>query len=72
MTLDGPKKTVIAALSVVVFMGGLAWAAVPLYGLFCRVTGYGGETGVANAGPDVILDKTLMVRLDASLDRGMP
>lgn len=72
MTLDGPKKTVIAALSVVVFMGGLAWAAVPLYGLFCRVTGYGGETGVANAGSDVILDKTIKVRFDASLERGMP
>jgi cytochrome c oxidase assembly protein subunit 11 len=34
---------------VVLFMGALAWAVVPLYDWFCRVTGYGGATSVASA-----------------------
>ena len=65
-------RTAAQLVSVVVLMGGLAWASVPLYDLFCRVTGYGGATSVAEAGSDVILDETITVRFDASLDRDMP
>jgi cytochrome c oxidase assembly protein subunit 11 len=50
----------------------LAWASVPFYDWFCRVTGFGGETGVADAGSDVILDQTITIRFDASLERDMP
>jgi cytochrome c oxidase assembly protein subunit 11 len=57
---------------VVLLMGALAWASVPLYDWFCRVTGYGGTTGVAETGSDVILDQTIKVRFDASLERDMP
>ena len=39
-------------------MGALAWASVPLYDWFCRVTGYGGETSTATAGSDEILERT--------------
>ena len=39
--LAGPQKTVVQTLSLVVFMGGLAWAAVPFYDWFCRGTGFG-------------------------------
>jgi cytochrome c oxidase assembly protein subunit 11 len=53
-------------------MGGLAWASVPFYDWFCRVTGFGGATNIAEAGSDVILDQTIKVRFDASLDRDMP
>ncbi|WP_371156593.1 cytochrome c oxidase assembly protein [Jannaschia sp. 2305UL9-9] len=56
----------------VVGMGSLGWAAVPLYDLFCRVTGYGGTTAQASAGSDVVLDRTVLVRFDASRERGMP
>jgi cytochrome c oxidase assembly protein subunit 11 len=55
-----------------VAMLGLGYAAVPLYDLFCRVTGFGGVTGVASQGSDTILDKTITVRFDASKERGMP
>lgn len=72
MTLDGPRKTVLQTVAVVVFMGGLAWASVPFYDWFCRVTGFGGATDVAEAGPEDILDQTIKVRFDASLDRDMP
>lgn len=70
--MDGKQKTVFASLGVIVFMGMMAWAAVPLYSLFCQVTGYGGATDVAEAGSDLILDKTIKVRFDASKERGMP
>lgn len=72
MRLDGKQKTVIAALGVVVFMGAMAWAAIPLYSWFCRVTGYGGTTSVAEAGADEVLDRTITVRFDGSTEKGMP
>ncbi|WP_368344283.1 cytochrome c oxidase assembly protein [Pelagovum sp. HNIBRBA483] len=71
-TLEGPQKTAVQAVGVVVLMGSLAWASVPFYDWFCRVTGFGGVTNVAEAGSDVILDQTIKVRFDASLERDMP
>lgn len=70
--LQGPQRTVVQTVSVVVLMGGLAWASVPFYDWFCRVTGFGGATNVAETGSDVILDETIKVRFDASLERDMP
>ena len=72
MALQGPQKTVVQLVGVVVVMGALSWAAVPFYDWFCRVTGFGGVTGVASQGSDTILDKTITVRFDASKERGMP
>lgn len=65
-------KTVWKLVAVVVLMGGLGFASVPLYNLFCRVTGFGGTTSVAEQGSDVILDRTILIRFDASLDENMP
>lgn len=48
------------------FMVGMAFAAVPLYDLFCRVTGFAGTTAVAEAESDTVLDQTVKVRFDAS------
>ncbi len=72
MALSGPQKTVAQTVSVVILMGGLAWASVPFYDWFCRVTGYGGATGVAEAGADTVLDQTITIRFDGSRERGMP
>ncbi len=71
MALTGPKKTVIQLVTVVLVMGGLSWASVPFYDWFCRVTGFGGQPGVAETQSDEILDQTIKVRFDASLDRDM-
>jgi cytochrome c oxidase assembly protein Cox11 len=49
MSLAPTTRTALQAVGVVVTMGSLAWASVPLYDWFCRVTGYGGATGVAEA-----------------------
>jgi len=64
-------RTVWALLGVASFMGALAFASAPLYNLFCRVTGFGGTTNVADAGSDEILDRTMLIRFDASLARDM-
>lgn len=72
MAMDRNTKTVMRLVAVGVTMGALAWASVPLYDWFCRVTGYGGETNVADLGSDEILDRTIKIRFDASNERGFP
>jgi cytochrome c oxidase assembly protein subunit 11 len=69
MALKGPQKTVVQLVALVVTMGALSWASVPFYDWFCRVTGFGGVTGVASAGSDRVLDQTIKVRFDASKAR---
>ena len=69
---EGPTRTAAQASAVVVLMGSLSWASVPFYDWFCRVTGFGGATNVAETGSDVILDQTITIRFAASLERGMP
>ena len=66
------NKTLIQTVSVVIFMGTMAWASVPFYDWFCRVTGFGGITQVAESGSDTVLSETMKVRFDASLERNMP
>ena len=54
-------------------MVGAAFAAVPLYRVFCQVTGYGGATNVAAMAPGhVIAGRQITVRFDANVARGMP
>jgi len=72
MTLTGIQKTAMSNVGVVVVMASLGWAAVPLYDLFCRVTGYGGTTAQATGASDDVLDRTVTVRFDASIARDMP
>jgi len=55
-----------------VLMIGAAYAAVPLYDLFCRVTGFGGTTQIAEAAPGKASDRLITVRFDASLNRKLP
>lgn len=60
-------------LGVVAGMGGLAFASVPLYDLFCRVTGYGGTTQRAATFDSVTpVARTVTVRFDASVNGGLP
>lgn len=70
--LDPNQRTAAVAVAVVVGMGSLAWASVPLYNLFCAVTGFGGTTGVASAGSDKVLDRTITIRFDANTAPDMP
>jgi len=70
--LDSNARVFAICMSLALGMVGMAYAAVPLYDLFCRVTGYGGTTQVAQYDPDRILDREVTVRFDASRARGMP
>ncbi len=70
--MTGIQRTATQTVGVVLFMGALGWAAVPLYDLFCRVTGYGGTTNRAEAATGEVLDQTMRIRFDASVARDFP
>lgn len=57
-------------------MVGVGYAAVPLYDMFCRVTGFDGTTGrigeAQAAEVPVLADKTISVRFDSNVDRDLP
>jgi len=61
-----------AACSVfVAAMVGMAFAAVPLYEMFCQVTGLAGTTQRAAEAPDATIDRTVIVRFDANVGNGL-
>jgi cytochrome c oxidase assembly protein subunit 11 len=66
------SRIALRLVAVAVTMTSLSFAAVPFYDWFCRTTGFGGATVSADVAPDVILEETVVVRFDASLERGMP
>ena len=70
--LTGNLKLLAICLGLALGMVGMGYAAVPLYDLFCRVTGYGGTTQIAQYDPDQVLDRTVWVRFDASRSRDFP
>jgi len=53
-------------------MVGLAFASVPLYRLFCQVTGYGGTTQVAAAAPEAVSERRITVRFNADVNPQLP
>jgi cytochrome c oxidase assembly protein subunit 11 len=53
-------------------MVGAAFAAVPLYNMFCRATGFAGTTQVSQAAPDHVLGRELTVRFDSNVMPGLP
>ena len=55
-------------IGIFVIMLGLSYAAVPLYDLFCRVTGFGGTTQISNSAPKVVLNKVVSVRFDTNVN----
>ncbi|WP_417434954.1 cytochrome c oxidase assembly protein [Hoeflea sp.] len=65
-------RIVVACSAFVVSMVGVSYAAVPLYQLFCQVTGYGGTTQRVEQMSDTILDRTIKVRFDSNVAAGLP
>ena len=66
------RGVVLACLGALLMMGAATWAAVPLYRLFCQVTGYGGTPMRADKAPAVATDQTIVIRFDANVVPGMP
>lgn len=67
------RNGIVAGLCAVFVVGmvGMAYAAVPLYRLFCQVTGYGGTTQVARQGASSVLDRRITIHFDANVERDM-
>ena len=74
--LSPNTKTASLASLLALAMVGLGFAAVPLYDLFCRVTGFGGTTQrfdpVAAAAEPQVLSQTMSVRFDANVSPNLP
>ncbi len=75
-TMQAPtsRNLRLAGILAVVGVGmlGAAYAAVPLYELFCQVTGLGGTTQRADANPKGVLDRVMTVRFDANVGGNLP
>jgi cytochrome c oxidase assembly protein subunit 11 len=72
MRTGGNGRVVVLLSTVVVAMVGLSFAAVPLYRLFCQVTGYGGTTQVAEAPSAEAGERIVKVRFNADVDASLP
>ena len=64
-------RTALLAGLLVCSMTGLAFASVPLYRLFCQVTGFAGTTQVGSAAPGAT-GRTISVRFDANHASSLP
>lgn len=69
------RKTALIAAGGALAMLGLGFASVPLYRIFCQVTGFGGTTmrvNEAQAATVSVSGQTMSIRFDANVERGMP
>ena len=66
--IEKKKLTPLVLAGIFITMLGLSYASVPLYEIFCRVTGFGGTTQVANNAPKIVLDKVVSVRFDTNVN----
>ena len=71
MRLSRQARTVVFAVLGVVFMTGLAWGSVPLYRLFCQVTGFQGTTQRGDEAPGSVHHK-IRVDFDANVSPHLP
>jgi cytochrome c oxidase assembly protein subunit 11 len=63
----------VVCVAIVAGMVGMAYAAVPLYDMFCKVTGYGGTTRRAETAPvKAVSDREIRVRFDANVAPDLP
>lgn len=58
--------------ALVLGMGMLAYASVPLYRMFCQVTGYGGTTQRSDTLPEQVLSQDVIVRFNTDMDAKLP
>ncbi|MHC5654586.1 cytochrome c oxidase assembly protein [Stappia sp. ICDLI1TA098] len=66
------RRIGVAAFCGVLAMVGAAYAAVPLYQLFCQVTGYGGTTQRADADSGTVIGRKITVRFDGNVNASLP
>ena len=72
MNISKIKKQAILLTLFVFLMIGLSYASVPLYDLFCRVTGYGGTPMISQNENNNMINQEIVVRLDSSIKKNSP
>lgn len=65
------RAVVVICAGFVVGMVGVSYAAVPLYDMFCKVTGYGGTTQRVEQASELILDRKITIRFDGNVAPGL-
>ncbi len=73
MTINKKKLTPLILVSIFLLMLGLSFAAVPLYDLFCRVTGFGGTTQNASNKdvPNIVINQDYKMRFDTNINSSL-
>jgi cytochrome c oxidase assembly protein subunit 11 len=71
LAVNRNQKVALTLGGIVIAMVGLAFASVPLYQLFCQVTGYGGTTQVAESAPKGVIAREMTVRFDSNVDQAL-
>ncbi len=66
------KRHAASLVAIAVGMVLLSYASVPLYRMFCQVTGFGGTPKMADRAPDTVLDQTVLVRFNADTSPDLP
>ena len=66
------RRIAVTAFCFAALMVGAAFAAVPLYRIFCQVTGYGGTPQVAETAPATMLERRMTVRFNADTGPALP
>lgn len=66
------QRVALMAAAIAMSMVGLAFASVPLYRLFCQVTGLGGTVQRAEAAPAAVTDKIITIRFDSNTSPDLP
>ncbi len=70
--MDGKTRTVAATIAALAVMVGLVAASVPLYSLFCKVTGAGGTPRVAEGPAPGTTTQTMVIRFDGAVMKDIP
>jgi cytochrome c oxidase assembly protein subunit 11 len=65
------RRVALWTAGIAIGMLGMAYAAVPLYQMFCQVTGFAGTTQRATAAPDKVLARTIQIRFDSNVTGGL-
>lgn len=66
------KSIVFSIVLLVIGMSMLTLASVPIYNLFCKVTGYGGTTKYTSVASTRVGNKMMKIRFDANIDSNLP
>lgn len=70
--MDRNTRILVGCLILVATMVGLSYASVPLYRVFCQLTGFDGTPLRADAAPGASTGRKITVRFDANVSQNLP